>query len=92
MIESATPSEPIPFRILVDEAMKLTRREFRRMYLPVAVPIALMSGILVWVQSTFMTGFMSASDPASIFTSRGCLVFLTRSWRFSSCAGCPPPS
>ena len=38
------PAEPIPFRVLLDEAMKLTRRHFARMYLPVAIPIALLAG------------------------------------------------
>lgn len=31
---------PMPFRLLIDEAMRQTRRHFRVLYLPVAIPVA----------------------------------------------------
>ena len=40
MIDSALPAEPMPFRVLLDEAMKLTRRFFRAIYPSVAIPLA----------------------------------------------------
>ena len=36
MTDPAIPAEPIPFRALLDEAMKLTRRHFGTVYLSVA--------------------------------------------------------
>ena len=66
------PAEPIPFRVLLDEAMKLTRRHFGKMYLPVAVPLALLSGLVV----VFQVRFLRNGDPASLLTSGGCLGFV----------------
>ena len=42
----AAVTEPLPFRLLVDEAMKLTRRHFRQMFVPVALPIALAQSVV----------------------------------------------
>jgi hypothetical protein len=50
MIDAAVPAEPIPFRLLLDEAMKLTRRHFGAMFLPVAVPLALLAGLVTVAQ------------------------------------------
>lgn len=76
MIEAA-PAEPIPFRVLLDEAMKLTRRHFRVMYLPVAIPLAVLTGVTVFVQLQMVSSFTSAgADPASFLAGGGCLIFL----------------
>jgi hypothetical protein len=64
-----TLTEPLPFRLLVDEAMRLTRRYFRQMYLPVALPVALTQALVPVAQGVvFGGGFFSAAtpDPASM--------------------------
>jgi hypothetical protein len=60
-------TEPLPFRLLVDEAIKLTRRHFRQMYLPVALPVALAQSLVPVAQSfVFSHGLFSPSpDPAA---------------------------
>jgi hypothetical protein len=64
----AAVTEPLPFRMLVDEAMKLTRRHFRQMYLPVALPVALAQSVVPLVQAfAFSRGFAPAADAASLF-------------------------
>jgi hypothetical protein len=76
MMEAATPAEPILFRVLIDEAMKLTRRHFRVMYLPVAVPLAILTALVVWAQMQWMGGaFASGAAAANWFSSGGCLIF-----------------
>jgi hypothetical protein len=70
----AAITEPIPFRILIDEAVKWTRRHFRAMYLPVAVPIAIMNGLLPVAQALwFNTAFMAEQslDPARMLVGLG---------------------
>lgn len=64
----AALTEPIPFRLLVDEAVKLTRRHFRSVYLPVAVPIALVNGLVPVAQALWFNNAFSgeAPDPASM--------------------------
>jgi hypothetical protein len=69
------PTEPLPFRVLIDEAMKLTRRYFRVMYLPVALPLAVVTGVLILAQSYWMEEFTSGIA-AGTFSTRSCVVFL----------------
>jgi len=57
MTESAIPAEPMPLRVLLDEAMKLARRFFRVIYPSVAIPLAVISVLLLVVQTRFMTGW-----------------------------------
>lgn len=42
---------PMPFRVLIDEAMRYTRRFFRPIYPSVAIPVALLSGLVGVVQA-----------------------------------------
>jgi hypothetical protein len=60
-------TEPLPFRLLVDEAIKLTRRHFRAMFLPVALPVALVQSLVPVAQSlAFRPGFlMESPEPAA---------------------------
>ncbi len=76
MIETAAPSEPIPFRVLLDEAMKLTRRHFGRLFLPVAVPLAIVAGLVTVVQVGFLADVYRSASPAMMFSGRGCVVFV----------------
>jgi hypothetical protein len=58
MIDSTVSAEPMPFRVLLDEAMKLTRRFFRVIYPSVAIPLAVIAVLLMVVQIRFLTGWM----------------------------------
>lgn len=64
----AAITEPMPFRLLVDEAVKLTRRHFRSVYLPVALPIAFMNGLVPVAQALWFNTALygGAPDPASM--------------------------
>jgi hypothetical protein len=50
---SSTPSlpQPIPFRFLLDEAVRHARRHFKKMYPAVAFPVALLGGAIPLVQA-----------------------------------------
>ena len=63
----AAVTEPLPFRLLVDEAIKLTRRHFRQMFLPVALPVALAQSLVPVAQAfVFSHGLFTPSpEPAS---------------------------
>jgi hypothetical protein len=65
------PAEPIPFRVLLDEAMKLTRRHFGKMYLPVAIPLALLAGGVVVFQLRFFQGATGAAAANPLASSGG---------------------
>lgn len=74
------PGEPLPFRLLIDEAMKGTRRWFRRLYLPIALPAAVVqTGAIVfyvgWLQRLGLTG-TGAVDPEDLGLGTGCGVIL----------------
>jgi hypothetical protein len=61
-------TEPIPFRLLIDEAVKWTRRHFRAMFVPVAVPTAIVNGLVpvaqaLWFNNTF---YGDSPDPAAM--------------------------
>ncbi len=78
MEAAAPPPEPILFRVLLDEAMKLTRRHIRVMYLPVAVPLAVLSALLAWAQTQWMSGMMTGGPGAMAdwLSGTGCLLLL----------------
>jgi hypothetical protein len=67
-------TEPIPFRLLIDEAVKWTRRHFRAMYVPVAVPISIANGLIPVAQALWFGGMMSAEespDPGRMMLGAG---------------------
>jgi hypothetical protein len=45
--------QPMPFRQILDEAVRQTRRHFRRIYPYVAIPMALMGGLVPLAQGLF---------------------------------------
>jgi hypothetical protein len=69
------PAEPIPFRVLLDEAMKLTRRHFGKMFLPVAIPLALLAGLVVVFQLRFFQGVQGAAA-GNPLESGGCIGYV----------------
>jgi hypothetical protein len=78
MIDSAVPAEPMPFRVLLDEAMKLTRRFFGRLYPPVAIPLALIAGLMTTAQVRWLSAVArqgAAATPGAVVP--GCIGFVT---------------
>jgi hypothetical protein len=81
MMDATVPAEPMPFRDLLDGAMKLTRRYFGTVYPSVAIPIAVITTLSAIVQLRWMAGAMKesaaaarAGNPAAMFG--GCGTFL----------------
>lgn len=68
-------AQPLPFRVLLDEAMSRVRHHFRQVYLPVALPVAFAAGLMAVAQG-LMSVHASGSDPTAALTSGG-LFFLT---------------
>lgn len=60
---------PIHFRMLLDKAMNLTRRHFRRLFLPFALPIAVVTGVFSLGYTTFLQRITTAgaSNPKDLF-------------------------
>ena len=76
MTESGVPAEPIPFRLLLDEAMKLTRRYFGAIYLSVAIPLALLACLATLAQLRYMANFAAVAGNPRSMLGQGCAVFL----------------
>jgi hypothetical protein len=72
-------TEPIPFRLLVDEAVKWTRRHFRAMYLPVAVPISIVNGLIPVAQALWFSSMLNPEEspgPAQMFVGMGAFLIV----------------
>ncbi len=54
------PAQPLPFRLLLDEAVRQSRRHFRQIYPSVAIPLALIAALLPLSQLLFVRAFASA--------------------------------
>lgn len=69
MLDPQPLFQPKPFRMLLDDAVKVARRNFRRIYLPSALPIACLTVVITYFQVRWMTGMLrgirnQAFDPA----------------------------
>ncbi len=53
----------LPLRLLLDEALRLARRQFLRLYPPVAVPVGLAAALMAVAQGSIM-GFGSVHGPS----------------------------
>jgi hypothetical protein len=62
------PAQPgrMPFTVLLDEAMRRTRRHFRTIFPAVALPLALLAVVTVVLQALWMRDMPSADDPAAV--------------------------
>lgn len=61
---------PLPFRQLVDEAVRLTKKHFLRIYPPIVTPLVIGNAALVLLQ-TRLWNDLDANDPWGAFTA-GC--------------------
>lgn len=68
--QAATPApapaplgQPVPFRILLDEAAKRARRHFTAIFFPVAFPVAAAQVLMVVTQYRFMGTLTLAPEP-----------------------------
>lgn len=66
----APPPGPMPFRFLIDEAMRYVRRHWREAFLPVALPVALLAGVSGVLSLAKLERFydaMATGEPPSPF-------------------------
>lgn len=56
----SAPPAPMPFRILIDEAMRYSRRHWRAILPAVAVPVALLAGATAALQASNFQGFFGS--------------------------------
>jgi hypothetical protein len=70
------PAQPLPFRLLLDEAVRQARRHFRRIYPAVAIPLALTAGLVPLSQWILFRGLDAGrSDPTVGAMIRGVVSF-----------------
>jgi len=62
---------PMPFRLLIDEALRQARRHFRVLYLPVAVPVAVFATLLAVVQAAWFSRLTTATDIGALSITPG---------------------
>lgn len=77
MTTAPPPAQPLPFRLLLDEAVRQARRHFRRIYPAVAIPLALLAGLLPLSQWLFFRALTTAgrSGPTPGAMMRGMAGF-----------------
>jgi hypothetical protein len=61
------PGQPLPLRMLLDRAVSVSRENFSRIFPPVAIPLALMSGAFPLLQALFMGRMQAAGDAPGRF-------------------------
>src|SRR5579859_288400 len=76
MTEPQVSAAPMPFRLLLDEAMRWTRRHFRTIYPPIAIPLAVIVTLIGSTQALFMPTMTIASDPTVVLSRMGMLLLL----------------
>jgi hypothetical protein len=61
---TAAPPVPMPFQVLLDEAMRRARRHLRTIYLPISVPVAAITAGIAALQAVWLgPEAMSGTDP-----------------------------
>ncbi len=79
----------IPFRLLIDRVVGPARRHFRRLFPPVAAPLAVAGLMLALVQTTWIVGAGEGFEeggsglPAMAVIGSGCLLFVVYLAAFS---------
>jgi len=68
-------SQPLPLRLLLDEAVRKARQHFRAMYLAVALPLALVWGLFPLVQHRWFRGLAGAdANPGEMWPGLAALM------------------
>ena len=64
-MSTVSTAQPLTLQLILDEAAKQARRHFRAIYLPVAIPLSVVSGLLPFAQGAFYknTGFGGSRPP-----------------------------
>jgi hypothetical protein len=62
---------PMPFRLLIDEALRQARRHFRVLYLPVAIPVAIFATLLAVAQALWFSRLTTATDVGALGITPG---------------------
>jgi hypothetical protein len=77
-MSSVVMDQPMPFRVLIDEAMKLTRRHIRAIYPSVGIPISIIYCGFPLVQQYWMRDLQSIkqSDAPLTLIFTGCLAMV----------------
>ncbi|MFL6236596.1 MAG: hypothetical protein ACJ76N_25930 [Thermoanaerobaculia bacterium] len=71
------PPGPMPFRLLLDEALRQARRNFRAIYPAVAVPVAIVSSAMAALQAVWFSRMtLDLSTPNAGFLSPGYFLVL----------------
>lgn len=66
---------PMPFRLLIDEALRQARRHFRALYLPVAIPVAVLATSITVAQALWFPSLMRG-DASSLGMLPGIYLLL----------------
>jgi hypothetical protein len=78
------PAQPLPFRLLLDEAVRQARQHFGRIYPAVAIPLALLGGLLPLAQGLMFRGFpmegRSNPSPASMMQGMAAFWLVMLGW------------
>jgi hypothetical protein len=64
-IQALPQLQPLPLRVLLDDAVKQTRRHLRAVYLPVALPVAFVVALIPLAQQLWLNPFMGGTLPDS---------------------------
>jgi hypothetical protein len=70
------PPGPMPFRLLLDEALRQARRHFRAVYPAVAVPVAILSTVVAVCQALWFSSLTANLGSQPAFLSPGYLLIL----------------
>jgi hypothetical protein len=76
MSEPLAAAAPMPFRLLLDEAMRWTRRHFRSVYPPIAIPLAVIVTLTGVGQALLMPNMTMNSDPMVVLRRMGFLMIM----------------
>lgn len=84
MTTALPPAQPLPFRLLLDEAVRQTRRHFGRIYPAVAIPLAFLAGLVPLSQwllfRAHATSAGSGPSPASTVPGVAALGLVMVAW------------
>jgi hypothetical protein len=70
-----TQPAPMPFRFLIDEAVRYARRHFRSIYPAVAIPVAILASLVAVIQALWYSRLVGAAgNPNPMDLAGGCVT------------------